>query len=234
MKKNEDTYSIKPIGYIHTDFKTKFGIPRQGDIVKSLEGVLVLEKEFRDPEAVRDLELFSHVWLIWGFSMARSETFSPTVRPPRLGGNKRVGVFASRSPYRPNSLALSAVKLEKIIYDNKESPILLLSGVDMMDNTPIYDIKPYIPYSDCLSEAKGGYSVLPDENRLEILIEDSLLLSFPEEKRKTLLDVLSLDPRPSYQHDPTRIYGFVFAGYEIKFKVDNNKLMVLSIEKETE
>ncbi len=223
-------YTIKPIAYIHNDFTTKFGVPRQSRLAKSLRSEIIFEPEYRVPDAVRGLNDFSHVWLIWGFSEARREDWSPTVRPPRLGGNIRVGVFASRSPYRPNSLALSCVKLEEIVRDSEKGDILVVSGADLMNGTPIYDIKPYLPYADSIPEATGGFA--PDEGKLlTVVAEKNIIDKLPEDKRNSLLEILERDPRPQYHDDPARVYGMEYGGFEIKFSVDGDVLTVLSVEK---
>ncbi len=217
------------IAHIHTDFPTKFGIPRQSEMIESLKGVIVFEPEYRDVEALRGIEEFSHIWLIWEFSESKRENWSPTVRPPRLGGNTRMGVFATRSPFRPNPIGLSVVKLEKVELHTKEGPVLHVSGIDMMDGTPVYDIKPYIPYTDLQSDATGGFTDAIDKQQLKVVFPEQLLSLITSEKRKTLTEVLSLDPRPSYQDDPERIYGLLFAGFDIRFSVSENTLTVKEI-----
>ena len=223
---------MKTIARIHTDFPTKFGIPRQSGIVASLQGTIVFEPDYRNAEAVRGLEDFSHLWLIWEFSEAKREDWSPTVRPPRLGGNVRKGVFATRSPFRPNSIGLSSVKLEKVEIDPKLGPVLHVSGADLMDGTPIYDIKPYIAYTDSHPEAVSGFATKPAEYLLEVDIPEELLQKVPESQRESLIAVLQHDPRPQYQDDPERVYGMAFGGMEIKFKVDGMKLTVTAVSKE--
>lgn len=215
---------MKIIAKIHTDFPTKFGIPRQSGLVEELKGRIVFEPEFRSPDAIRGLDGFSHIWLLWKFNTP-AENHSLTVRPPKLGGNVRMGVFATRSPFRPNNIGLSCVKLEKI--DGTE---LIVSGADLMDGTELVDIKPYVPYADCQPDAVGGFSKDGSE-RLNVVVPDELLTMFPESKRSALVKVLELDPRPQYQNDPERLYGFGFAGYEIRFTVDNDTLLVKEIEK---
>lgn len=222
---------MKTIARIHTDFPTKFGIPRQSGIVKSLKSAIVFEPEYRNPDALRGLEGFSHIWLIWQFSEAIRSKWSPTVRPPRLGGNTRMGVFATRSPFRPNPIGLSSVRLETIEWDAKDAPILIVSGADLMDGTPIYDIKPFIPYTDNHFDASGGFTHDTSGHTLEVDIPQQWLCSIPEEKQEALYGVLAHDPRPSYQNDANRIYGMAFAGLEIKFRVCGKKLTVCSIEK---
>lgn len=220
-------YSIKVIGHVETDFKEKFGIPRQSGIVKSAAGKIVFEPEFKNTDALRGLDGYSHLWIIWQFSEAVRDTWSPTVRPPRMGGNKRMGVFATRSPFRPNSLGLSCVRIKRIDFENAE---IYVSGIDMLDGTPIFDIKPYLPYVDSKTDAVGGFADEYKEYALEVSITDELLCMLPGEHRETVIDILSGDPRPSYQNDPTRIYGMNFADYNIKFTVDNGVLTVLEIE----
>ena len=220
---------MKTIARIHTDFPTKFGIPRQSGIVASLQGTIVFEPDYRNAEAVRGLEDFSHLWLIWEFSEAKREDWSPTVRPPRLGGNVRKGVFATRSPFRPNPIGLSSVKLEKVEIDPKLGPVLHVSGADLMDGTPIYDIKPYIAYTDSHPEAVSGFATKPAEYLLEVDIPEELLQKVPESQRESLIAVLQHDPRPQYQDDPERVYGMAFGGMEIKFKVNGIQLTVTEI-----
>ena len=220
---------MKTIARIHTDFPTKFGIPRQSGIIASLQATIVFEPEYRNPDAVRGLEDFSHIWLLWQFSEAVRDNWSPTVRPPRLGGNVRKGVFATRSPFRPNPIGLSSVKLEKVEIDPKFGPILHVSGADLMDGTPIYDIKPYIAYTDSHPEAVSGFATTPAEFLLEVNFPESLLQKVPESQRKSLTDVLAHDPRPQYQDDPDRVYGMVFGGMEVKFKVEERLLTVVEV-----
>lgn len=220
---------MKTIAHIYTDFSTKFGLPRQSGLIEEIKGRIVFEKEYRNPEAFRGLEAFSHIWLLWQFSESVREGWSPTVRPPLLGGNTRMGVFATRSPFRPNPIGLSCVKLESIEYTKMEGPVLYVSGCDLMNGTPIYDIKPYLPYADSVPQASGGFTATLDERKIEVEFPLELLNKVPEEKRSTLLAVLAGDPRPSYQHDPERVYGFGFAGMEIKFTVSDRKLTVIDI-----
>ena len=221
---------MKVIARIHTDFPTKFGIPRQSGIIASLQGRIVFEPEYRNPEAVRGLEDFSYIWLLWDFSKAVRDTWSPTVRPPRLGGNVRKGVFATRSPFRPNPIGLSSVRLEKVDIDPKLGPVLYVSGVDLMDGTPIYDIKPYITYTDSHPDAVSGFASTPAEYLLEVDFPDTLLQKVPESQRESLVEVLAHDPRPQYQDDPERIYGMAFGGIEVKFKVKGIQLTVLEVK----
>lgn len=221
---------IKPIATIKNDFCDKFAIPRQSGIAQNAISTIEFEDDFADKKAIKGLEDFSHIWLIWGFSENMRGTHSLTVRPPRLGGNKRVGVFASRSPFRPNNLGLSSVRLECIEYDSQGKPLLIVSGADLMNGTPIYDIKPYIAFSDSHADAKCGFV---DSNKfpiLSVICDKELLTVLPKEKQETLIEILSNDPRPAYQDDSEREYGFKFAGYEIKFVVKENILTVLSIE----
>lgn len=222
---------MRVIAKIHTEFPTKFGIPRQSGIIESLQGTIVFEPEYRNPEAVRGLEEFSHLWLIWEFSEAVRDTWSPTVRPPRLGGNTRKGVFATRSPFRPNPIGLSSVKLEKIEMDPKLGPVLHVSGADLMDGTPIYDIKPYIAYTDSHPDAVSGFASKPAEYLLEVTIPDELLEKIPETQRESLISVLAHDPRPQYQDDPERVYGLAFGGLNINFKVEERQLSVIRVSK---
>lgn len=214
------------IATIHNDFPTKFGIPRQSGLVEELKATVVFESEYRNPDALRGLEEFSHIWLIWQFSQAVRETWSPTVRPPRLGGNTRMGVFATRSPFRPNPIGLSCVKLEEIKKDPVLGTVLVVSGADLMDGTPILDIKPYLPYADAHPEATGGFTGNVGGRTLRVECHPELLEAVPEEKRQALLGVLSRDPRPSYQHDPDRVYGMAFAGLEVGFSVDGDTIHV--------
>ena len=224
---------MKVIARIHTDFPTKFGIPRQSGIIASLQGRIVFEPEYRNPEAVRGLEDFSYIWLLWEFSKAVRDTWSPTVRPPRLGGNVRKGVFATRSPFRPNPIGLSSVRLEKVDIDPKLGPVLYVSGVDLMDGTPIYDIKPYITYTDSHPDAVSGFASTPAEFLLEVDFPEAMLQKVPEYQRQSLIDVLAHDPRPQYQDDPERVYGMAFGGMEVKFKVEGIQLTVLEIKSNT-
>ena len=217
------------IARIHTDFPTKFGIPRQSGIVGSLQGQIVFEPEYRNPDIVRGLEDFSHIWIIWLFSEAVRDNWSPTVRPPRLGGNMRKGVFATRSPFRPNPIGLSSVRLESIEMDPKLGPVLHVSGADLMDGTPIYDIKPYIAYTDGHPDAISGFAEKPAEYLLEVDFPDAMLQQVPEHHRKSLIEVLAHDPRPQYQKDPERVYGIAFGDLEVKFKVEERLLTVLQV-----
>ena len=220
---------MKVIAHIHTDFPTKFGIPRQSGIIPSLQGRIVFEPEYRNAEAVRGLEDFSYIWLLWEFSQAVRDTWSPTVRPPRLGGNVRKGVFATRSPFRPNPIGLSSVRLEHIEFDAKLGPVLYVTGADLMDGTPIFDIKPYIAYTDSHPDAVSGFASTPAEYLLEVDFAEELLKKVPESQRESLIEVLAHDPRPQYHADPERVYGMEFVGMEVKFKVNHDLLTVLEI-----
>lgn len=222
---------IRPIAHIRTDFAGKFGVPRQSGLVPSLLGRVVFVPEFRSADAVRGLEDFSHIWLLWQFSAAVREgaPFSPTVRPPRLGGNTRMGIFATRSPFRPNNLGLSCVELKEIEYTANEGPVLRVRGADLMDGTPIVDVKPYIPYADSRPEARGGFTDTAAPRALRCRIPEELLSQIPPDKRDALRGVLEQDPRPSYQTDPDRVYGFGFAGLEIKFRVKDGTAIVVDI-----
>ena len=223
--------TIRPIAHIHTDFKEKFGIPRQSGRVPSLIGRIVFLPEFRNPDALRGIEGFSHLWLIFDFSLAHREEWSPTVRPPRLGGNTRIGVFASRSPFRPNPIGLSSVRLVEVEHTEKEGDVLVVSGADLLDGTPIFDIKPYIPFSDSHPDAVGGYADEVKDHRLSVEFPEEWLLNIPEEKRQALVDCLAEDPRPSYQDDPTRVYSMRFAEFDVHFTVSNGNLTVTSVDK---
>jgi tRNA-Thr(GGU) m(6)t(6)A37 methyltransferase TsaA len=222
---------MKIIGHIHTDFPSKFGIPRQSGLVPQLKGTITFEPEFRNLQAFKGLEEFSHIWLLWKFSRSEKEHWSATVKPPRLGGKKRMGVFATRSPYRPNDIGLSSVKLEKVCYEPDKGPILYVSGADLMDGTPIYDIKPYIAYSDCHPDAKSGFADLVRGKVLLVDFPKELLELYPEEKREAVIGILAQDPRPAYDTDETRIYGVEFAGFDVRFTVRENQLQVKELVK---
>lgn len=224
-----DGFSIYPIARIRTDFPEKFGVPRQSGLVASLRALVVFEPEFRVPEAFRGLERYSHLWLIWQFSEVKREGWSPTVRPPRIGGNTRVGVFATRSPFRPNSLGLSSVGLEEVRLGGPDGPTLVVSGADLMDGTPIFDIKPYLPYTDCHPEASQGLGTPGGEGLLEVDFPASLLERVPEDLRQPLLDVLAQDPRPGYQRIPDREYWMAFGGMEVGFSVEGETLRVTGL-----
>ena len=220
---------IIPIAHIRSDFSEKFGIPRQSGLVEELTADVVFTPEFRDPAALRGIDGFSHLWLIWEFSKARREGWSPTVRPPRLGGNQRMGVFATRSPFRPNPIGLSCVRLLEVRQDRALGPVLTVAGADLLDGTPIYDIKPYLPYADCKPDAVGSFAAQPKEAELTVDCSPALLDRVPEDKRAALLAVLAQDPRPQYQNDPARIYGMSFADVEVRFQVVEGRLMVTEI-----
>lgn len=222
-------FSMRVIARIHSDFATKFGVPRQSGLVDALESTVVFEPEYRNMDALRGLEDFSHLWLVWVFDKAVRRDWSPTVRPPRLGGNRRMGVFATRSPFRPNPIALSSVKLAGIEQTAEQGPVLHIRGADLMDGTPILDIKPYIPYADAHPEALGGFAAVPAGETLEVIIPPELLEKIPPERREALRGVLAQDPRPHYQDDPERIYGFGFAGMEVRFSVEGSRLTVREI-----
>ena len=221
---------MKVIARIRSAFPEKFGIPRQSGLVENLQAQIVFEPEYRNPDAVRGLEEFSHLWLIWEFSEAKRDTWSPTVRPPRLGGNQRLGVFATRSPYRPNPVGLSCVKLDKIELDPNLGPVIHVQGADLMDGTPIYDLKPYLPYADCHPDAVGGFAAQRPEGKLRVEIPESLCTVMSPEVLTALRGVLAQDPRPAYQNDPERVYGLSFAGLEVHFQVDGEVLTVCRIE----
>ena len=219
---------IHPIARIHSDFPGKFGIPRQSGLVPELRSRIIFEPEYRNPDAFRGLDAYSHLWLIWEFSDAIRKTWSPTVRPPRLGGNQRMGVFATRSPFRPNPIGLSVVTLDQISWDEPNAPILYVNGADLMNGTPIYDIKPYLPYADAHPGALGGFAPSPKET-IEVKSPPELLQKLPEGRREALLGVLAQDPRPQYQNDPERVYGMSFGGWDVKFRVKDGVLTVLSL-----
>ena len=228
---NNETMTLKVIAHIHTAFPTKFGIPRQSGLVDGLRGEIIFTPEYRNADALRGLEDFSHIWLVWQFSGAVRESWSPTVRPPRLGGNTRMGVFATRSPFRPNPLGLSSVRLEAIEHRPEVGPVLIVRGADLMDGTPIYDIKPYLPYADCKPEASGGFA--PQRGKtLAVDFPAELLSRVPEDKRDALTGVLAQDPRPHYQSDPQRIYGMAFAGLEVRFRVADGAVYVVEVTEE--
>jgi len=222
-------FKMEPIAHIRSDFSTKFGIPRQSGLVDALEATVVFEPKYRNPEALRGIEGFSHLWLVWVFDKAVQKEWSPTVRPPRLGGNTRMGVFATRSPFRPNSIALSCVRLDRIEQTAEYGMVLHIRGADLMDGTPILDIKPYIPYADCHPEATDGFASAPASSLLEVVIPEDLLKYIPTDRLEALRGVLAQDPRPHYQNDPERVYGFGFAGMEVKFRVDGNVLTVTEV-----
>ena len=221
---------MKAVAHIQSDFPEKFGIPRQAGLVEELRAVVVFEPEYRDPESLRGLETFSHIWLIWEFSEAVRDTWSPTVRPPRLGGNTRVGVFATRSPFRPNPVGLSCVRLLEIRETTENGTVLVVAGADLMDGTPIYDIKPYVPYTDCRPEASGGFTDAMSSFLLRVEDPEGRLQAVPKDRRAALTGVLSHDPRPSYQNDPDRIYGMGFAGFNVRFRVQDDLLIITDVE----
>ena len=223
-----ETHAVKVIARIRSDFPEKFGIPRQSGLVPELRAKVVFEPEFCSADALRGIEGFSHLWLIWQFSAAVRDTWSPTVRPPRLGGNERVGVFATRSPFRPNAIGLSCVKLEGVRHEDGLGDVLIVSGADLMDGTPIYDVKPYLPYADAHPEALGGFAPSPKET-IAVDCPPELLAKLPEGRREALLGVLAQDPRPQYQHDPERVYGMSFGGWDVNFRVRGETLEVLSL-----
>lgn len=225
----EESFALKTIAHIRSVFSTKFGIPRQSGLVESLPATVVFLPVYRNVDALRGLDGFSHIWLIWAFSEAVRDTWSPTVRPPRLGGNQRMGVFATRSPFRPNPIGLSCVRLEGVEQDAALGPILRVAGADLMDGTPIFDIKPYLPYADSQAEAVGGFAGQRPTAALAVDCPAALLDRLPEQLRPGLIDVLAQDPRPSYQRDPARVYGFSFGDFEIRFSVDGECLMVRDI-----
>ncbi|MBE6820190.1 MAG: tRNA (N6-threonylcarbamoyladenosine(37)-N6)-methyltransferase TrmO [Ruminococcaceae bacterium] len=224
---------MKIIAHIHTDFTSKFGIPRQSGLVDELEATIIFEPEYRIPEALRGIEEYSHIWLLWQFSECADKEWSPTVRPPRLGGNKRMGVFATRSPFRPNPIGLSCVKLLSVEKTEKYGFVLRVSGADLLDGTPIYDIKPYLPYVDSHPEASNGFALDEKQGRLAVEIPDGIIDVIPEGKRNALKAVLAQDPRPGYQNEPDRVYGIDFAGFNIRFTVNaDDVLTIVDITKE--
>lgn len=222
--------SLQTIAHIRSEFPEKFGIPRQSGIVSGLRSSVVFERQYRDPEALRGLESFSHIWILWGFSEAEQKKWSPTVRPPKLGGNTRMGVFATRSPYRPNSIGLSSVKIERIQLDSPKGPVIHILGADIMDGTPVYDIKPYLPFTDSHPEAAGGFSDRVSGVPLKVQLADRWKEVLPEKEYTVLCEVLSHDPRPSYQHDPGRVYGMAYGAYTVKFTVREEVLTVIDIQ----
>ena len=223
--------TMQVIARMHSDFATKFGIPRQSGLVEELRSTIVFEPEFRNADALRGIEDFSHLWIIWQFSEAVRQGWSPTVRPPRLGGNTRMGVFATRSPFRPNNLGLSSVKLLGVEQTAEFGTVLHVGGADLMDGTPIFDVKPYIPYSDCHTDATGGFTDTAGDFLLEVDFPAELLKKLPVSKWEAAIGVLSHDPRPSYQKNPDRVYGLTFAGFDIRFRVNGETLTVLEVKK---
>lgn len=227
-----ETMEMHPIAHMRSDFPTKFGIPRQSGLVEELRSMIVFEPEYRSEDALRGIEDFSHLWLIWQFSQAVREGWSPTVRPPRLGGNTRMGVFATRSPFRPNNLGLSCVRLLEVKHTQQYGTVLIVGGADLLDGTPIFDIKPYIPYSDSRPEADGGFTDRVGDFLLDVKFPQELLEKLPADKQAAAVGVLSHDPRPSYQRTPGRVYGLNFAGFDIRFTVEDTVLTVQSVEKQ--
>ena len=219
------------VAHIHTQFPEKFGIPRQSGLVPSALGSIVMEPEYRNPDAFKGIEEFSHLWLLWEFSKAKQDGFHATVAPPRLGGKERRGVFATRSPFRPNSIGLSCVKLEQVTYDTPDGPILTVSGVDLLDGTPIYDIKPYLPYVDAHPEAAGGFSDVHSKDGIRVEFPEALLVKLPEELRQAAIEVLAQDPRAAYNKKPDYVYGMAFADYDIRFVVSEGVLKVVGVQK---
>lgn len=220
---------MKIIGHIKSDFKEKFGIPRQSGIVESVKASVIMEPEYRNPHAFKGMEGFSHIWLLWQFSQNMRDTWSPTVLPPRLGGKTHVGVFATRSPFRPNHIGLSCVRLDRYEIEKEYGPVLYVSGADLMDGTPIYDIKPYLPYTDSHPDALSGFAGNIGDYRLKVEFPEELLKLLPENKIQTIIDILAEDPRPSYQNDPERRYGMSFGGFDIRFKVSDGTLRVCEV-----
>ncbi|MBO5346759.1 MAG: tRNA (N6-threonylcarbamoyladenosine(37)-N6)-methyltransferase TrmO [Lachnospiraceae bacterium] len=225
---------MKIIARIETDFPEKFGIPRQSGLVEELKGTIVFEPEYRKAEALKGLEGFNYIWLLWQFEGVERDSWSVTVRPPRLGGNKHMGVFATRSPFRPNPIGLSSVKLERIEPETDRGPVLHVSGIDLRHNTPIYDIKPYLPYVDCHADATGGFAHEVKDYELQVTFPRELLAQIPEEKQTAIIEVLKQDPRPSYHNDPTRKYGVSFAGFDVRFVVEEKVLTVVEVVKQEE
>ena len=217
------------IATIRSDFPTKFGIPRQSGLVEELRATVVFEPEYRNPDALRGLEDFSHLWLIWQFSEAVRDKWSPTVRPPRLGGNTRMGVFATRSPFRPNPIGLSCVRLLGVDLEAEEGPVLRVGGADLLDGSPIFDVKPYLPYVDAHPEASGGFALQRQQGSLRVDAPADLLRRIPQDRRQALLDVLAQDPRPGYQHDAARVYGMEFGGFDVRFTVEDGVLRIREI-----
>ena len=224
-----EEHTIKVIAHIETDFPEKFGIPRQSGLGAHLTGTIVLEPEYRSPDALKGLDGYDYIWLLWQFQGTKRETWSATVKPPRLGGNTHMGVFATRSPFRPNPIGLSSVKLEKIIWESERGPLLVVSGIDLKDQTPIYDIKPYLPYADSHPDARGGFAQAVKSYRLQVEFPEELLACIPKEKQAGILEVLAEDPRPSYHDDPNRRYGVAYAGFDVRFRVSGTVLTVCQV-----
>ncbi len=229
MDKMKEEITFYRIAYIRTDFPEKFGIPRQSGLAAA-KGKIIFEKMYRSAQAVRGIENYSHLWILWEFSESIRDQWSPTVRPPRLGGNERVGVFATRSPFRPNPIGLSCVRLDGVEMSAEYGPVLYVTGADLMDKTPIYDIKPYLPYADAYPEAVGGFAEERKSYRLEVVFSEQCREMFAQQELKVLEEILSQDPRPSYQEDPNRVYGMAYAGREVKFKVENGTVLVCGCE----
>lgn len=223
------TCEMKIIAHIRNDFDTKFGVPRQSGLVSSVLSAVVFEPEYRNPDALRGLDGFSHLWLIWQFSECVRDEWSPTVRPPRLGGNTRMGVFATRSPFRPNAIGLSSVEIDHVEQHPQLGPVIWVRGADLMNGTPLFDIKPYVPYADCHPDARGGFAMGPEGGTVQVECAEAWLSLLPEGKRQALLDVLAQDPRPGYQHDAGRVYGISFAGFDVRFTVADGVLKVRDI-----
>ena len=229
-EKQRDTLALRPVAHIHSEFPEKFGVPRQSGLVPELRAEIVFTPEFRNADALRGLADFSHLWLLWGFSaVARGEAWSPTVRPPRLGGNTRVGMFATRSPFRPNPLGLSCVRLDGVALQSAQGPLLYVSGADLIDATPIYDLKPYLPFTDSHPEARGSFAEAGLSHRLRVRIPEAVRAAIPQPRFAALCAVLALDPRPSYHDDPARVYGLDFAGLAVRFTVSGETLTVISV-----
>lgn len=224
-----EEWTLRPIARIQSDFSEKFGIPRQSGLVEALRARVVFAPEYRVREAFRGLEGFSHIWLVWGFSQAVREGWSATVRPPRLGGNERVGVFATRSPFRPNPIGLSCVRLLGVDLEAEEGPVLRVGGADLLDGSPIFDVKPYLPYVDAHPEASGGFALQRQQGSLRVDAPADLLRRIPQDRRQALLDVLAQDPRPGYQHDAARVYGMEFGGFDVRFTVEDGVLRIREI-----
>ncbi len=224
----------KIIAHIETDFPEKFGIPRQSTLVPELKGTIVFEPEYRQPEALRGIDGYDYLWLLWQFEVPERGGWSATVKPPRLGGNTRMGVFATRSPFRPNPIGLSCVRLESVEWESKRGPLLHVSGIDLRDQTPIYDIKPYLPYVDSHPQARGGFAEEVKGERLQVIFPDELLTRLPMDKREAIIKTLAEDPRPSYQNDPERVYGVAYAGTNIRFRVDGDILTVIDLSESGE
>lgn len=220
---------IKQIAVFHSPLTSKFGVPRQSGVARNLEGEIVFEKEYRTPDAIRGMEEFDYLWLVWGFSANKHEAKGVTVRPPRLGGNEHLGVFATRSPYRPNPIGLSSVRIKSIDYEGKDGPVIHVLGADLMDGTPIYDIKPYIPYADAHPDARGGFTDTKQWETLEVVIPEELTRQLTESERQNLVDVLAQDPRPQYHDDPERVYGMPFKEWDVKFRVEGKTLFVVDL-----